>query len=296
MARGTQHRKRRPRPNARAAVVASPARAAKHAHRKPPQWQEQLFFARLRNHAKWLYLVLAVAFALTFAFLGVGSGSTGISGALQNFFSFGGSSGTSTKGLLDKVNEHPQDAADWRSLATAYETDHETAQAIVALERYTVLKPKDSSALQELAAQYTSLAQTDETQAENAETLAQTANTGTSFAPPSTTPFGKAFGDTNSLGDPLATSVATTETSIANTAFEDVAQLEQKAEGAYQKLAKLTPNDASIQVELGEAAESANDTATAIVAFRKFLKLAPDDPLAPQVRSALSQLAPTKKK
>jgi len=240
--------------------------------------------------------VLAVAFALTFAFLGVGSGSTGISGALQNFFNFGGSSKTSTKGLLDTVTKHPKDASAWRSLATAYETNQDTADAIGALVSYTALRPKDQSALQELAAQYSSLASTYETQAENAETLADTANPGTTFAPPSGTALGKAFNNTNALGNPLATAVATNETNAANTELEQVAELEAKAETTYQTLAKLDPNDASVQVELGEAAESANDTATAVAAFRKFLKLAPDDPLAAQVRSALQQLVPTKKK
>ena len=43
MARGTQHRKRRPAQNARASAVA----ATPHKQR-PPQWQEELFFQRLR--------------------------------------------------------------------------------------------------------------------------------------------------------------------------------------------------------------------------------------------------------
>ena len=59
MARGTQHRKRRPAQNARAAAVAAPARKQKD---KTPQWQDELFFSRLRNHAKWAYVFLAVAF------------------------------------------------------------------------------------------------------------------------------------------------------------------------------------------------------------------------------------------
>ena len=89
MARGTQHRKRRPAPNARTAAVTHTRR------QKPPQWQEQLFFQRLRNHAKWAYVGLAVAFVLGFVLLGVGSGSTGISDVLGNAFSVGSGGGTS---------------------------------------------------------------------------------------------------------------------------------------------------------------------------------------------------------
>ena len=69
MARGTQHRKRRPAQNARASSVAAPPHK-----QRPPQWQEELFFQRLRNHAKWMFVLLALVFALGFVFFGVGSG------------------------------------------------------------------------------------------------------------------------------------------------------------------------------------------------------------------------------
>ena len=75
MARGTQHRKRRPPANARVAA----STAAKPKRPKRPAYEEQLFFGRLRGHAKWMFVLLAVVFALSFVFLGVGSGSTGIS-------------------------------------------------------------------------------------------------------------------------------------------------------------------------------------------------------------------------
>ena len=90
VARGTQHRKRRPAQNARSSSVAAPPHK-----QKPPQWQEELFFQRLRDHAKWAFVLLAVVFALGFVFFGVGSGSTGISDALQNAFNFGNKGGSS---------------------------------------------------------------------------------------------------------------------------------------------------------------------------------------------------------
>ena len=52
----------------------------------------------------------------------------------------------------------------------------------------------------------------------------------------------------------------------------------------------LAGTDATIQIQLGQAAQSAGDTATAAAAFKQFLKLAPTDPLAPQVKSALKGL------
>ncbi len=58
-----------------------------------PSWEDQLFFSRLRRHAKVVYVLLAVIFAGGFVFLGVGSGSGGIGDLLQgNFFGNGGSS------------------------------------------------------------------------------------------------------------------------------------------------------------------------------------------------------------
>ena len=146
MARGTQHRKRRPTANARDKALA----AQKPRKQKPPQWQEELFFARLRVHAKWAFVFLALVFAFGFVFFGVGSGSTGISDALQNAFSFGSKGGTSISKLQDKVVKHPKDASAWRDLATALEQKQKTQDAVNALERYSALRPHDQSALAEL--------------------------------------------------------------------------------------------------------------------------------------------------
>jgi Flp pilus assembly protein TadD len=295
VARGTQHRKRRPRPNAqRSTPVAAAARP--HARRKPPQWQEQLFFSRLRTHAKWVYLFLAVAFAATFALLGVGSGSSGISSALQNFFSSNGSSGPSISSLQSKTEKQPKNAEAWRALATAYEQKHDAADAINALEQYSALRPKDQSALQELAAQYTSQASTYSQQAQQAQSAAQVANPEATFAPPSTSKLGQVFTSTTGLSSPFGSASASDANTLASAAIQEFNTAIKSAETTYQKLAKLAPDDASTQIQLGQSAQSAGDTAVAIVAYRKFLKLAPTDPLAPQVRTVLKQLAPAKKK
>jgi tetratricopeptide (TPR) repeat protein len=293
VARGTQHRKRRPRANARpAAAVAAPAKA----HRqKPPQWQEQLFFSRLRNHAKWIYVFLAICFAATFALLGVGSGSSGISSALQNFFSSNGSSGPSISSLQHKVDQHPQNATAWRDLATAYEQKQRTADAITALERYTALRPKDSGALQELAAQYTSQASSLYTAAQQAQSAAQVADPSSTFAPASSSPLGRVFNSPTGLQSPISQAVSSTASTSATTLLQQYNQAATNAEGVDKKIVALTPNDASAQVQLGQGAQVAGDTAVAIAAYKKFLRLAPTDPLAPQVRQVLKQLVPAKK-
>jgi tetratricopeptide (TPR) repeat protein len=295
VARGTQHRKRRPRPNARAAAaVAAPAKTPR--KQKPPQWQDQLFFQRLRNHAKWIYVALAIAFAGTFVLLGVGSGSSGISSALQNLFSSTGSSGPSISKLQKKTEQHPSNAADWRALATALETKHRTADAINALERYSSLKPKDASALTELAGQYTQRATDLQTQVQIAQQQAQAANPEAAFAPPATTPLGKVFTSPSGLQSPITSVVSQTVGDQANSVYQQYQQVISQRESAYKRVAALTPNDPTAQISLGQAALNAQDTPTAVAAFKKFLKLAPQDPEAAYARAALKQLEPPKKK
>jgi tetratricopeptide (TPR) repeat protein len=288
VARGTQHRKRRPTANAQPSAV---ARSRK---QKPPQWQDELFFQRLRNHAKWVFVLLALAFALGFVFFGVGSGSTGISDILQNALNFGTSGGTSISKLQKKVAKNPEDATSWRNLATAYEQKQRTQDAVAALERYSALKPKDDGALAELASEYGTLATTYSTDYTNAQAEAASASPpGAAFAPGASTPFGKAFNNPKALQDPIATAVQALATTKENTAYTSYQTAQANAEAAYKKLVALQPSNATTQVQLGQAAQAANDTATAISAYKAFLKLAPTDPLAPQVKKVLKSLAAT---
>ena len=50
------------------------ARRGRRKHAGGGNPNQQLFFVRMRRNAKPVYVVLAVLFAVTFAFLGVGSG------------------------------------------------------------------------------------------------------------------------------------------------------------------------------------------------------------------------------
>jgi cytochrome c-type biogenesis protein CcmH/NrfG len=283
VARGTQHRKRRPAQNARAAAVATPSKK-----QRPPQWQEQLFFQRLRTHAKWAYVALAVAFAATFALLGVGSGSTGLGDALQNAFNFG-SGGTSISKLEKKVEKHPKDANAWHDLATAYEQKQRTQDAVTALERYTALRPKDASGLDELASQYTTLAQNYASDYQTAQADAQAAQPSTAFAPSSSTTFGKIFADPAGLQDPIGSVIASQAQQRAQTAYSSYQTAQANAESTFKKLVKLTPNDVTVYYQLGQAAMAAANYKDAVSAFSKFLKLSPNDVEAPQVKQLLKQ-------
>jgi cytochrome c-type biogenesis protein CcmH/NrfG len=248
-----------------------------------------LFFQRLRTHAKWAYVALAAAFVLTFVLLGVGSGSTGLGDALQNAFNFGSSGGTSIGKLENKVQKHPKDANAWRDLATAYEQKQRTQDAITALERYTALRTKDSGALDELASQYTTLAQNYATDYQTAQADGQAAQPSTAFAPSSSTTFGKIFADPAGLQDPIGSVIAAQAQQRAQTAYSNYQGAQKNAESTFQKLAKLTPSDVTVQYQLGQSAMAAGDYKAAVGAFAKFLKLSPNDVEAPQVKQLLKQ-------
>jgi len=241
-----------------------------------------------------VFVLLALAFAFGFVLFGVGSGSTGISDILQNALNFGSKGGTSISKLQSKTIKQPQNATAWRDLATAYEQKQRTQDAVNSLERYSALRPKDDGALSELASEYGTLAQAYSTDYSNAQQeAAQQAPPGAAFAPPAGTPFGKAFADPNALQDPIASAVQTLSTAKQNTAFTNYQSAQKNAEATYQKLVALKPSDATTQIQLGQAAQAATDTKTAIAAYQTFLKLAPTDPLVPQVKQQLKLLGAT---
>ena len=239
-----------------------------------------------------------MVFGLGFVFLGIGSGSNGITNALQDAFHFGNNSSTgpSISSLESKTQKHPYDAQAWRDLATAYETKQRTDDAITALSQYVVLKPKDTDALSELAGQYNTQAQNYATQYTNLQQQIETQTPASQvFAPASTTPLGKAFSNPDALQDPISNAVQTLLQTQESTAYSSYTQALSQAESTYQKLVKVTPNDPNAQIQLGQAAQNAQDTAVAIAAYTKFLKLAPHDPLAGQVKAQLKTLKASSK-
>ena len=79
--------------NRSAGKAARPLTAEQKRPRKQKQettLEDELFFTRLRGHAKWAFALLAVVFAGSFVFLGVGSGNAGLGDVFSNVFSGGG--------------------------------------------------------------------------------------------------------------------------------------------------------------------------------------------------------------
>ncbi len=280
MARGTQHRKRRPPANA--GIATQPK--AKSKKPKHESWEDQLFFNRLRNHAKPVFVLLVVVFALSFVLLGVGSGSSGIGDVLSNFFNGTTSSGSSVSSLQKQARESPKDPAVWRELTTALEQKDETEQAIVALTRYSALKPKDDGALQELGALYLRRADDFAQQYVEAQSKARVLAPGNTFKPSASSPLAQA------LQDPIATGVSTSTSATTTEAYAKYMETQGKAFAVSKRLVALNPKDATNQYQLAVRAQDAGKTSEAIAAYKTFLKLAPDDSLAPAARKALKEL------
>jgi tetratricopeptide (TPR) repeat protein len=239
-----------------------------------------------------MFVFLAMVFAFGFVLFGVGSGSTGIGNLLQDnlgFLNFSGSGDPNIGSLQKKTREHPRDAKAFRDLATALQAKSRDDEAIAALERYTALRPKDQDALAELAALYARRA--DDLTSEAQQVQLQAAGVTTSlFSPTGTTPLGRAFADPNALGDPIDRAINSVVSEQTTDIYQRLSAVQTKAVGAYKRLVAADPRNAQLQIQLGLEAQQAGDAATALTAYRRFLKLAPQDPTAPQVRKIVKQL------
>ena len=286
MARTAAQRKKRPKSNARRRPGGGVAQQVNQ--------NDTLYFPRLRTHAKWMFVFLAVVFSISFVAFGVGSGSTGISDIFNGgipFFGSGGGGGDSISKAQKAVAKHPKQAQGYRDLATALETKNRNDEAITALEGYTKLKPKDTAALSELAGLYLRQVDTARTAAQAAQEEANPVTGGGLFTPASSSKLGQALAT-----DPITQAVSSKAGQIVSDQYTIAQTAGANAIATYQRLARATPKDSSVQLELAQAAEGLGNTAIAIAAYKQFVKLAPDDPSATAVKQRIKQLQPAKKK
>jgi tetratricopeptide (TPR) repeat protein len=241
-----------------------------------------MFFPRMRRHAKWMFVLLALFMGGGFVLFGVGAGGVGIGELLRGG---GGSSETpSLSEARERAAESPQNAEAQRDLATALQLEGQTDESVAALERYTELRPSDSDALRELASLYLTQANEQQLRAQNAQ-LEAASITGALFSQPLQNAQNNPV-----VEDPIAAAVESRANRIVTDALTQSQQSTAAALDAYRRLAAASPDDPAVQVELAQTAQNAGDTATAIAAYERFLKLAPDDPLAAGVRAQLKEL------
>jgi tetratricopeptide (TPR) repeat protein len=249
-----------------------------------PSIEDTMFFPRLRRHAKWMFVFLALVFGLGFVVFGVGAGGTGIG---DIFRGSGGGSAQSVSDARSKTDDRPKDPQAWRDLATALETEGQTAEAITALDTAIDLDPKDASALRELAGLHLTRATERQQDAQLAQLRAVFVAPSQGF-PSLVAPAGQSV-----VSDPITNAVNAVASQRVNVALQDAQNEAALAVDAYKRLVALQPQDPNVQLELAQAAQQVGDATTAIAAYERFLKLAPDDPSAGVVREQLKQLRGT---
>jgi hypothetical protein len=212
----------------------APRRQGRRKHAAGGNPNQQLFFMRLRRKAKLAYLVLAVLFAITFAFLGVGSGNNGGLDQLFQGLNIFSSSGNPVSKAQKEIKDHPNSGKGYRDLATAYEGKGDSVNAISALQQYTLQKPKDAAAWSELGGLQLSQAQAYQSAYQGATQARQLAAPSASFLP------------TGKLGQGIGTNPI--EQAAASQVDASVQTLQQQTQLAYtnsvasfQKAATLRP-------------------------------------------------------
>ena len=275
-AKQAQKAKAQPAPKARARG------RRKHASGGNPN--QQLFFVRMRRRARPAYFILAFLFAVTFAFLGVGSGSSGLSDLFKNINIFH-HTGTSVSSALKEIQHSPKDPKGFRDLATAYESKGDTLLAIGALQDYTGIRTKDVKAWSELGGLQLTSAQDYLTQYQSAYAAEQLAAPSQAILPSSTSPFGKALGT-----NPIEQAAATQVNSTVNNLGQQVQVSYSGAVSSYKTAASLQPGNANGWFQLAQVAQTSGDNATAISAYKRYLKLNPNGSGAAQIRQLIKSL------
>jgi tetratricopeptide (TPR) repeat protein len=240
---------------------------------------QQLFFVRLRRGQKWLYALLAVVFAVTFAGVGVGSGG----GGLQDLWTgiFGGGGGSSVSKAQAEIKKDP--AKGYRDLADAYEANGKNALAINAFHSYLKLKKNDASAWEQLGGLQATLGRQYANQYSAAQQAAQLADPSTPFQPSGL--LGQA------VGANAAYQTAAQQASARTSAlFQKATTTLQESVKSYRHATKIRPKNPTYLEELATAAVNAGNTSVAIGALQRYLKVYPNSPLKSQVKAELKQL------
>jgi cytochrome c-type biogenesis protein CcmH/NrfG len=254
---------------------------------------------RLRKSAKWVYLFLAIVFAVSFVVAGVGTGGPALSDLIQQ--NNGGdqqNSATTTpnsvKEAQQATKDRPQDPKAWLALADAQRSAGNTVEAAKAADTAVKLAPADASVNQTVAEIYAARAAEDQQKANVIFQRYQELSSASDI-PSYVTP-----GSTNAL-DPFSKAAKNVSNAKLDVLLKQAEPFQTAAAAAFKKSAdaltvvtKANPEDAAAWFQLGGVASSAGDTALAIKAYDQFLKLAPGDPIADQVRTQLLQLDPSR--
>jgi tetratricopeptide (TPR) repeat protein len=242
-----------------------------------------MFFPRLRRQAKWMFVFLALVFGVGFVVFGVGGNlsGTGLGDVLSNI---GQAGGPDVGNAREKVEDNPRDPAALLGLADALTQNNRTDESIPVIERYLELRPKDADQISRLAGLYMARGARHPHEALAAQAEAAAAAPGSAFAPAS-----GLVNQVRSQGE-ISKALSSQANERLSEASGEASVAYQAARDLWKKLAGLQPNDSSVQFSLAGSAEQAGDYATAIAAYKRFIKLAPDDPNVPAIRRQIELL------
>jgi tetratricopeptide (TPR) repeat protein len=238
-----------------------------------------MFFPKLRRQAKWMFVFLALAFAVGFVGFGVGSSGSGLD-QLWNNVGGGGSSGPSVSDAQKKIDKG--DLTAYKELADARRADGDLDQAIAAGEQYLKARPKDYEYMRTVASDYEGKASQQRDEATAIQDEMNSTTGGSTFAPPGNTPLGRAL-STGKIDQELTTAGNQKLTEL----YSGLQGAYARATQLYQQITAAHPNDVLLQLLLANAAYQSSNNPVALKAYRRVIKLAPGSAEARQARQQI---------
>ena len=239
-----------------------------------------MFFPRLRRQAKWMFVFLALVFAVGFVGFGVGSGGSGLDALWSN--DNGGSGGPSVGDAQDKIADGDRTA--YKELAEAYRTEGKQAEAIAAGESYIRAKPTDYAFIRTLASDYEGKAARERDEAAVIQEELTT-STGTTFAIPPDSVLGRALG-TGRIDRELTSDANQKLTEL----YGSIESSYGRASTLYQRVARVQKDDVLLQMLLAQAAYQSRKNGVAIKASQRVCTLAPGSVDCQQARNLVAQI------
>ncbi len=241
-----------------------------------------MLFEKIRRTQKPVFIMLGVVFAVSFAFLGVGSAANGVNPL--DFFNSSSSSSGSIGDLTNKVHSNPRDSGAWLSLAEAYYTKGQVPAALGAYQTYLKLKPNDvtelataASLYDSQAGQYSQLAQYYQGKLTDLQNGAAGPAAGASQL---TTAFPTPFA--SSLEAPLQQQLSTVQSEASAAA--------NQALGLWKRAAVVQPTNESYQQQVWRDAVVVQDYKTALPALKKDIALTTDAATKKQLQGYLKEV------
>ena len=256
------------------AQAAKPAPRGRKRHAGGGNPNQDLFFMRIRRRQRWVFLGLAIVFAVSFAALGVGSGGNGgLSGLYSGLFGSSSDPVSKAQAEIKAATTPAANVKGYRDLANAYVTTGDFTSAISALKSGTGFKKSD----------YTLWSQLGELQKQQADTYAQQYSQlqqATQLKSPSSI-----IEPTGALAGQLGTNqidqfYAQQNSAQTQQALQNAVNGYKDSLASYQSAAKYTPHGSLANAELAivNAAGLAGNNKVELKAVKTYVGLAPNTP------------------